>query len=59
MARKSEHVSNELDIKSIRGHSTELNTQRQVGAEKPMFSGKVNPGDTKPPYDKEKTVPKS
>jgi hypothetical protein len=45
------------EIREIRGYSTELNTQRQVGGEKPMFSGKEDPGMTKPERVMEKSVP--
>lgn len=45
------------DIRPIMGHSTELNTQRMIGGEKPMFSGKENPGDTKPKRVSEAKVP--
>ena len=45
------------DLKSLRGTSTELNTQKMIGGEKPAFSGKENPGDTKPPMAKEAKVP--
>ncbi len=35
-------------VRSVRGTSTELNTQPGCGGQKPGFSGKENPGDTKP-----------
>ena len=57
MARKSEGPSRTLEISSVRGHSTELNTQRMIGGEKPAFSGKESPGDSKPPMVKEAKVP--
>lgn len=44
------------NVTGIRGTSTELNTQPGQGADKPSFSGKENPGDTKPPMPKERTV---
>jgi hypothetical protein len=54
MADKSGDVGS---IRPIKGYSTELNSQKQVGCEKPSFKGKENPGDTKPKRDMEKPVP--
>ena len=45
------------ESKSIRGTSMELNTQKMVGGEKPAFTGKCSPGDTKPPETKDMPVP--
>ena len=45
------------ESKSIRGTSMELNTQKMVGGEKPAFTGKCSPGDTKPPMVKETKTP--
>jgi len=45
------------DIKPVRGTSMELNTQRMLGGEKPEFSGKESPGDTKPSRPAEPKVP--
>lgn len=36
------------DIKSINGDSTSLNTQKQEGGEKPVWTGNSNPGNTHP-----------
>ena len=44
-------------VRGVRGTSTELNTQPGNGANKPAFSGKENPGDTKPPYPAPGPVP--
>ena len=59
MSRKSGYGGGDQigDIKSLRGTSTELNTQKMIGGEKPAFSGKENPGDTKPPETKDMPVP--
>ncbi len=59
MSRKSGYGGGDQigDIKSLRGTSTELNTQKMIGGEKPAFSGKENPGDSKPPMVKEAKVP--
>ena len=45
------------DISPVRGFSTELNGQRNVGAEKPAFSGKESPGGTKPMRVNEAPMP--
>lgn len=45
------------DIRSINGCSTQLNTQKMIGGEKPAFTGKESPGDTKPMRVKEASVP--
>lgn len=37
-----------FNIKSIKGDSTSLNTQKQEGGEKPNWSGNSNPGNTHP-----------
>jgi hypothetical protein len=51
-------MANEIgNVSSVRGTSTELNTQPGNGANKPAFSGKENPGDTKPPYPAPGPVP--
>jgi len=45
------------DIRPCRGTSMELNTQRMIGGEKPAFTGKESPGDTKPMRASESKVP--
>ena len=44
-------------VKGVTGTSTELNTRRGTGGEKPEFIGKANPGNTKPPRAPEVAVP--
>ncbi|MDR3464165.1 MAG: hypothetical protein P4L76_17820 [Beijerinckiaceae bacterium] len=44
-------------VKGVNGTSMELNTQRMIGGEKPAFTGKASPGDSKPPMVKEAKVP--
>lgn len=59
MPRKAafEYKGSVGEISSVRGTSMQLNTQRMIGGEKPMFSGTENPGDTKPKMVKEACVP--
>ena len=44
-------------VKGTRGTSMEYNTQPGCGGQKPMPTGKSNPGDTKPPYPAPGAVP--
>jgi hypothetical protein len=44
-------------IKSVRGYSTELNGQSGCGGQKPAFTGRENPGNTKPPRPADGPVP--
>ena len=44
-------------VKSVNGMSIELNGQKQLGAEKPAFSGSKSPGGTHPGREKDCNVP--
>lgn len=50
-------MANEFDVKSVSGNSMALNGQKGEGGQKPMASGKGDPGGTKPPRDSCPTVP--